>query len=214
MGGNSKIKILHLIDSAEISGGERYLLDLIKHTDRFFEHHVVLPYPGPFEGMLREHHCRYLLISMERKFSFRSIEKIRQYLKKEQINIVHTHGYRSNLYGRLAILFTGVSNIATVHVSLYDYLETPAFIRRVYLLIEKMTSYLTSRYICISEAMKKDLLKMGIKNEKVIVIHNGVDLDVFHPRPADESLFQALGIHGNRPVIGTIGRMVTEKGQI
>ena len=214
MGSSSKIKILHLIDSAEVAGGERYLLDLIKHSDPTFEHFVILSSAGPFEKMLKDQHFRYELISMEHKFSFRSVRKIRCSIKNEKINIVHTHGYRANLYGRSASLLTDVSHIATIHVSLYDYLDTPAFIQRIYLFIEKMMSFRTSKYICISAAMRHDLLKMGIKDEKIIVVSNGVDLAVFHPRPVDESLFQALSIHGNRPVIGTIGRMVSEKGQI
>jgi glycosyltransferase involved in cell wall biosynthesis len=209
-----KIKIAHLIDSAGIAGGERYLLDLIRHSDPSFEHFVILSSAGPFERMLKDQNCRYVFISMERKISCRSIRKIRQFIHEEKINIVHTHGYRANLYGRSASLLTDVSHIATIHVSLYDYLDTPAFIRRIYLLIEKMMSFRTSKYICISAAMRHDLLKMGIKNEKIIVIHNGVDLDIFHPRQADGSRCDALGISENNPVIGTVGRMVTEKGQI
>jgi glycosyltransferase involved in cell wall biosynthesis len=209
---------LHLIDSAEVAGGQRYLLDLIRHSSPSFEHIVVLAYQGPFEGMLKDQKCPYVPISLERKISLNSLKKIINYVGNEKITIVHTHGYRSNLYGRLASTFTGVRNITTIHVSLYDYVDTHPFIRRIYLHIEKITSPLTSKYICISEAMKKDLRRMGIKNEKIIVVHNGVDLDIFHPRQGggyqEESLKIGSGIGADNPVIGTVGRMVTEKGQI
>lgn len=214
MGENTRAKIAHLIDSAEIAGGQRYLLDLIRHSDPSFEHCVILGIPGPLERMLKDQHCRYELISMERKYSFRSVNKIKNYIRDAKISIMHTHGYRANLYGRSACLMTDIHHIATVHVSLYDYLDTPACIRQIYLLIEKLMSFKTSKYICISEAMRHDLIRMGIKDEKLIVIHNGVDLDVFHPRLDDERLSQALGIEENQPIIGTVGRMVSEKGQI
>lgn len=208
------IKILHLIDSSEMAGGQRYLFDLIRHSDPSCEHIVVLSFEGPFTKLLREHHCKYGLISTDSRFSINSIWKIRKFIHDEKINIIHTHGYRANLYGRLACLLKGIGNVTTVHVSLFDYVDTPPLLRRLYILVERITSGLTSRYICISMAMKNDLIKMGVQNDKIVVIHNGVDLDVFQPRQSDARLYDALGIGENRPVIGTVGRMVTEKGQI
>ena len=208
------IRILHLIDSAEVAGGERYLLNLIRHSDPAFEHRVVLPYQGPLAKQLQELRCGYLPVRMEKKFSLGSIRKIRAHIRGERIRIVHTHGYRSNLYGRLAGWFAGVAHVATVHVSLYDYVDTPLPVRKLYLLVESTTSRLTSKFICISTAMKDDLLKMGIPEDKTVVIHNGVDLDVFHPREPDGRIAGELLVAGHRPIIGTVGRMVTEKGQV
>lgn len=208
------VKILHLIDSAEMAGGQRYLLDLIRHSDACFEHSVCLSGPGPFERMLKDQNCRYVFISMKKKFSLRSIRKIRKLVQDEKIRIVHTHGYRANLYGRSACLLKGINNIATVHVSLYDYIDTPPLFRWTYILMERMTSGLTSTYICISKAMKNDLLKMGVCDAKIAVIPNGVDLDVFHPRTADKNLYEALGVNKDHLIIATVGRMVTEKGHV
>ena len=209
-----KIRVLHLIDSSEIAGGERYLLDLIRRSDPAFEHFVVLSYEGPFSGQLRDYQIRYILVSMKSRFSMKSICKIRDFILNEKIDIVHTHGYRCNLYGRLACLSTGISNLATVHVSLYDYVDTPSWLRLAYLLTEKATSPLASLYICISDAMRDDLRALGIRDEKLMVIQNGVDLEVFYPRESSANLYDELRIGRHRPIIGTAGRMVTEKGQI
>ena len=214
MGNHPKTRVLHLIDSAEIAGGERYLLDLIRHSHPSFEHIIVFSYEGPFAQQLRDRHIPHVLIGMQSRLSIKSIFKIRKYIREQKISIVHTHGYRCNLYGRLACLFTGIRNIATVHVSLYDYVDTPPWLRRVYLLVEKLTSFMTSNYICISDAMRDDLHKLGIRKGKTVVIHNGVDFDVFYPHEPDVKLYDDLNISSNRPVIGTAGRMVTEKGQL
>jgi len=213
-GNMPKIRVLHLIDSSEIAGGERYLLDLIRRSDPTFEHIVVLSYEGPFSGQLRDHQIRYILASMKSRFSMKSICEIRDFILNEKIDVVHTHGYRCNLYGRLACLSTEISNLATVHVSLYDYVDTPSWLRRAYLLIEKATSPLASIYICISDAMRDDFRSLGIRDEKLIVIQNGVDLEIFYPRESSANLYDELRIGSHRPVIGTAGRMVTEKGQI
>jgi len=207
------LKILHLIDSSGIAGGERYLVDLISHSDPAFDHQVVLSHKGPLEDVMQGCHMGYDIVSMERKISIHSVRELRSLITAQHPDIVHTHGYRANFYGRLASLAMPVKHITTIHVSLYDYLDTPRAIRRMYLMAERVLSFKTSHYICISEAMKNDLLKMGIANEKITVVHNGVDLEVFYPRPIRESLYCELGIGDNRPVIGTVGRMVPEKGQ-
>lgn len=214
MGKCHETRVLHLIDSSEVAGGERYLLDLIRCSDPAFEHIVVLSYEGPFSSQLRDQQIRYILVRMNSRFSMRSICKIRDFILNEKIDIVHTHGYRCNFYGRLACLSTGTRNLATVHVSLYDYVDTPPWLRRAYLLVEKATSPLASSYLCISDAMRNDLRSLGIRDEKLMVIHNGVDLEVFYPREPPANLYDELRIGSHRPVIGTAGRMVTEKGQI
>ncbi len=208
------MKILHLIDSSGVGGGERYLADLIRHSDSTFRHHIVLPSDGPLEDVLQNQHIEYDIVSMDYRQLINSIRKLRYLINILHIDIVHTHGYRANFYGRVASLLARVKHIATIHVSLYDYLETPRYIRSIYLWVEKILSFRTSKYICISEAMKGDLLKMGIGKEKIEVIHNGVDLKVFYPHPVRDTLLKELGVYNCRPIIGTVGRMVPEKGQI
>ena len=207
------LDILHLIDSAGLAGGERYLLDLIRCSGPPFRHRVVLYRPGPLEEMLEQEGIAVTRIPMTGRFSLSALTRVRRILCRKRIPILHSHGYRSNLLGRLAVIGTAARQIVTVHVSLYDYVDTPPFLRRIYLGIERMTSPLTAKYICISQAMRKDLLRMGIPEAKLVLIPNGVDLERFHFRPADEALRRALGVQGRSPIIGTAGRMVTEKSQ-
>ncbi len=207
------LDILHLIDSAGLAGGERYLLDLIRYSGPPFRHRVVLYRPGPLEEMLEQEGIAVTRIPMTGRFSLSALSRVRRILCRERIPILHSHGYRSNLLGRLAGIGSAARRIVTVHVSLYDYVDTPPFLRQVYLGIERMTSPLTAKYICISQAMRKDLLRMGIPEAKLVLIPNGVDLERFHPRPPDETLRRALGVQGRSPLIGTAGRMVTEKNQ-
>lgn len=208
-----KITVLHILSSAGIAGGERYLQDLIKYAGRSIKHLIVLPYAGPFMQVLEEYKCHFIIINMKKKLSIRAIVALVQYIKNHKVDIIHTHGYRANFYGRIVCMIRGVKNVSTVHVSLYDYIDTPLLIRYTYIFLEKILSYWTSIFICISNSMKEDILNHGIDPRKIVVIQNGVDLERFYPRPAREKLKEELGINTNGHVIGTVGRMVTEKGQ-
>jgi len=81
-------------------------------------------------------------------------------------------------------------------------------------LLEKCFSLKTEKFICISNAMKNDMLKVGIPSNKAVLIENGVDLERFYPRSEIVKISKLLGIKAQGPVIGTISRMVSEKGQI
>jgi glycosyltransferase involved in cell wall biosynthesis len=212
--GEKKITILHLIDSAGVSGGERYLLDLIKHSNEIFEHIVVLPYSGPFELMLKDRGYRYVIIGLAHKNALPSILALTKCINKNKVDIIHTHGFRANFYGRIAGMLGKIRDVSTIHVSLYDYVDTPFLIRQVYILFERMLSFKTSKFICISKAMANDMIRLGVGENKISLIHNGVDLDRFFPRLVLEEKKRELGVATGVPVIGTIGRMVTEKGQI
>ncbi|NOY70453.1 MAG: glycosyltransferase family 4 protein, partial [Deltaproteobacteria bacterium] len=99
-------------------------------------------------------------------------------------------------------------------IMLYDYIDTPAWKKWLYMAVEKATSPVTSRFICISPAMAKDTGRLGVSRQKISIIHNGVDLKRFCPGKRNRAFAHRLGISKSGPVIGTVGRMVTEKGQV
>ena len=208
------VKVFHIISSAAIAGGERHLLDLIKYSNKSIQHIVGVPYPGPFVQALEEMGCSYVVVQLKHRFSLNALRNLIQWIRLNNVNIIHTHGYRANFHGRLAGLLTGLKCITTVHVSLFDYLDTPLVIRYFYIFLEKVFSFKTKKYLCVSNAMLADMLKLGIRRHKIILIHNGIDLDRFYPRSNNNEFKKKLGINSETRLIGTVGRMVTEKGQI
>lgn len=206
--------ILHVIGSTGFGGGERYLLDLIRFSSMGYRHVAAAPHHGPLTGQMDAagYDCR--VISMPRIPSITSIIRLCRICRLEKVDIVHSHGFRANLYGRLAAVLCRKPHVATVHVSLYDYLETPPLIRCFYRLVEKYSSPVTRRFICISESMAADLRRLGIRADRMIVVENGIDADRFSAAYDVHTIKRKFGISGRHPVIGTVGRLVSEKGQI
>ena len=208
------IRVLHILSSAGIAGGERYLLDLVRFSQAGFRHDIVLPQRGPIEHLFKDVDVTFKIIDMRRQFSLSALYRLTRLAKKNAIDIIHTHGYRANFYGRLAGVAAVKKCIATVHVSLFDYLYTPMMKRYGYLLIEKVFAFKTKTFLCISEAMERDIHKLGIPKRKTRLIYNGVDMETFYPRPDQEVYKKRLGIAPEVNLIGTVGRMTPEKGQI
>jgi len=67
------------------------------------------------------------------------------------------------------------------------------------------------RVITICEGLKNDMIIRGIDKEKIFVVGNGVNLDVFSPKEKDISLIQKYNLQG-KTVLGFIGSFYHYEG--
>ncbi|MEW6077771.1 MAG: glycosyltransferase family 4 protein [Thermodesulfobacteriota bacterium] len=206
--------VLHVIGSGGPGGGERHLLDLIRYSSRAYRHVTVIPYAGYLNREMEAAGHRYQIIPMPRQPSPAALIHLCRLCREAGADVIHSHGFRANFYGRLAALLTRRPHVVTIHVSLFDYRDTPPALRRFYRIIESWSSRITRRFICVSEAMAADTRKLGISPDKIIVIYNGIDPVRFSRAFDVEAIKMKLGITGRSPVIGTVGRLVPEKGQV
>ena len=65
----------------------------------------------------------------------------------------------------------------------------------------------------VSTAVRQGLLELGLPADKCTVVAEGLDLEIFQPRPADPVLRAALGVGEMEPVITLVGGLVDWKGQ-
>ena len=67
--------------------------------------------------------------------------------------------------------------------------------------------------IAVSNATKQFHVEQGILSDKLQVIYNGVDTDVFRPAPAFGTLRRQLGLSDSAVLIANIGQICLRKGQ-
>ena len=65
--------------------------------------------------------------------------------------------------------------------------------------------------ICITQALADEMVSRGVDSNKITLVHNGVHVDRFTPRPVDRDLENTLGTKGN-VVIGYVGSIVDYEG--
>ena len=99
-------------------------------------------------------------------------------------DVLHVHGPRAALWGRLAALGLGGRGptvVYTVHALAAPHEPGPR--RAVLLGIERALARRTDRFIAVSAAQKREIVSAAIAPpERVAVIHNGVDVDRYAPR--------------------------------
>ena len=128
-------------------------------------------------------------------------------------DLVHTHTWYGALAGYLAKLLYQVPFVATVHS-----LEPLRPWKReqlgnAYLLsswVEKVALENADRVVAVSSAVKEDVLAhFDVAPEKVAVIPNGIDPDLYRPVD-DDSARRELGVEGD--YILFVGRTSRQKG--
>jgi glycosyltransferase involved in cell wall biosynthesis len=60
------------------------------------------------------------------------------------------------------------------------------------------------RIVTLAEVMKKHIISKGVEPERVVVIPNSVDTEIFKPRPRDRELAERLGIRTDETVLGYV----------
>lgn len=100
---------------------------------------------------------------------------IRKMIKKLSPDIVHTHTSKAGIIGRIAAWLSGVPLIVhTVHI--LPFVNVNLILKFLYLLLEKMVSYITDKYINVSAGMKETSLRYKIGAEsKHSIIYSGFD---------------------------------------
>jgi glycosyltransferase involved in cell wall biosynthesis len=133
--------------------------------------------------------------------------------RRERFDIVHTHAPKTGVLGRIAARLTGVPVIVNTVHGLYG-TDGGALRRALFLFLERIAAMCSSYEFCQSSEDLETLRRLRIvRPERSMAIGNGVDLTVFDRSEAARTATRAaLGVDNNTLVIGSVGRMVWEKG--
>jgi glycogen synthase len=132
-------------------------------------------------------------------------------------DLVHCHTWYTHLGGVMAKLNYGIPLVITVHS-----LEPLRPWKREQLgggydfslWVEKTALEMADAVIAVSEETKRDVLSLfDVKEERISVIHNGIDLSEYQAKEDPETL-RSLGVDPDRPYLLFVGRITRQKGII
>ena len=204
------VRILQLISSAGYYGAEAVATSLSLELGKL-GHEVVL---GIFEnshnphleiaGKAREHNLALEIIRCQGKMDRKAIHAVRRCVAEHHIDVMHTHGYKSDLYGIAAASRLRVPVVATCHN--WTGASLPL---RLYSILDRAVLHRAQHIAAVSEQVRRKLVQFAIPKAKIRVIANGVAIDSF--RNARPALREEFGLD-QRPVVGVVGRLSSEKG--
>jgi glycosyltransferase involved in cell wall biosynthesis len=133
--------------------------------------------------------------------------KIRELVKALKIDVVHAHGYKTDIYCYFALRGAKVPLVSTCH-TWYDndwklalYGKVDRFVLRSF-----------DGVVAVSEDVRGQLLRAGVSPNKVRLIRNGIDLTPFAGAVPSLREQYSSAVDQGRMVVGLVGRLAREKG--
>ncbi len=207
----SLMKVLHVITGLGVGGAELQLRSILQHT-RHDSEVVTLYNPGPVADMIRADGGRVADLGMTRNTQLSALLRLRRLIRHGGYDVVHTHLYRSQVYGRPAAWLAATPVVLSTEHSIGEtHLERRPMTRGVRALY-LATEFLSDATIAVSGTVRERLLAWGVRDRRVTVIPNGVDLQrVAFDASARDRVRAGFGIPDDAYVIGVLGRLDPNK---
>jgi alpha-maltose-1-phosphate synthase len=130
-------------------------------------------------------------------------------------DVVHCHTWYSHFAGCLIKQLAQVPLVLTTH-SLEPHrpwkVEQLGTAYHASSWIERTAYENADGVVAVSSSMKRDVNALyNVSDDRIQVIHNGIDLDQYRPTPNPE-LVRSLGIDPTRPYVLFVGRITRQKG--
>ena len=139
-----------------------------------------------------------------------------------EADVVHSHTWYAGMAGHLASLLYGVPHVLTAH-SLEPLrpwkAEQLGGGYRISSWVEQTAVNAADAVIAVSSGMREDVLRVypTVDPNRVHVVRNGIDTDVWYPAEAQESspgesVLTDIGVDRGRPIVAFVGRITRQKG--
>lgn len=178
-----KPNVLHIIDSFEPGGTESQAVQLVRllhESGRYRVHLACLNNQGTLrvdaEGLGLGEITEYPLNSFyDRNFAVQ-LRRCVRFLREQEIDIVHTHDFYTNIFGMTS------SRLAGVPARIASKRETEGFRSSMQKRAERYAFALANSVITNSDAVRNRLIAEGVREKKLTTVYNGLDVHRVTPQ--------------------------------
>ena len=165
---------------------------------------------NPFVTAAREAGVETSVIGERFRFDRRVIRALGRILESKAPDIVQTHNVKSHFLFRLS----GPAN-RRPWIAFHHGYTTTSLTMQAYNQLDRWSLRAADRVVTVSQAFARDLARLGVRQDRIRVLHNSVDAS----RAASEEITEAarslkarMGIASGERIILSVGRLSHEKG--
>jgi L-malate glycosyltransferase len=198
-----KPNVLQLVHGFIEGGSERQMIQMVKllHDSGDYHVHVAsLSTGGLLRPLIEQFGVPIIDLPLTSFYDVNMVRQTRQFisfLNKHRIDIVHAHDFYSNIFGMTGAALAGVrGRVASKR-------ETTGTRTRAQSTVERNAFKLAHAVVANAKAVRDQLIKEGVRRDKVSVIHNGIDLSRFQRNGDRNKVLQRLNLASlaGRPII-------------
>ncbi|MDQ2799440.1 MAG: glycosyltransferase family 4 protein, partial [Armatimonadota bacterium] len=144
-------------------------------------------------------------IRVMRQGDWQDFGRLRRYLRENKTDVMHVHWSLDMVVPGFA------ARLEDVPVRILSRHMPYPFKNRLGTML--YSRYLFTRMVTVSNSVRETLLRCGVANEKIEVIHHGTDVEAFSRTTLDRKVARhELGIPDDSVAVGIVGRIAPEKG--
>lgn len=195
------MKVLHINAGLEEGGAKTHILSLLSQFPQEKVELLVLE-EGSVAQEARLIGIKVCIVNQNSRYDLTILSEIINYIKRNQFDIVHSHGARANLLIALIKKKFSSTWIATVHSDpRLDFMDK-GLKGRIFSSLNIWSLKKADKLIVVTDNIKKELIKSKVLSEKIFVVYNGI---IFDGKPAiknNHTLFTMTCIARLHPVKG------------
>jgi glycosyltransferase involved in cell wall biosynthesis len=204
------VTILQLISSEGYYGAESMLLALARTLPGLGCGSIVgvfrdaRAHNGELEKRAAQMGLQVESVPCAGRWDWRTVGRVRRLVEAHGVDVLHTHGYKADIYGYAAAWPNRAALVATCH-------NWPSRLpsMRVYAGLDRLVLRQFDRVATASGPVAEVLSRWKVPSYKLKTIPNGVDMQPF--REPAQSLRGEFGA-GPERLVGFVGRLVPDKG--
>jgi glycosyltransferase involved in cell wall biosynthesis len=200
--------ILCTIDTTGPGGAETVFLELVKNLDRGkYNPYIIIKDKGWIYDEVLKIGLYPEIIKMEGSFNIKYLFKLIKFIRRNKIDLIHSHLLGSNVYCSIAGIFCRVPVISTFHGTVDSNLND-RMLSIKFSLINRGSKYI----VFVSNHLKNYYLSFtSLCKAKSVTVYNGVNTERFLI-PKTNGVRKELGFSNNDILIGSIGNIRDSKG--
>lgn len=210
--------VLHTRVMAGTGGGpEKTILRSSKYVDPA-RYGMVAAYMHPPDdpgidvlmAQAKEQGCGLIPVADRGPFDWRCLREMGALCDRLDVRIWHGHDYKSNLFGLL--LARGrprMRLISTVHLWTEE-----TWRLKLYRKVDEWCLRRYQRVIAVSEALADRCRQVGVRSDRLVTIHNAIELDDWQRTMDRSEARRVLGLPTDRLILGSVGRLSVQKGLV
>lgn len=206
----NRISVCHVIEGGAWAGAEVQVATLLRALSKCpdISLHAIVLQEGRLADELRTFGVDVQIVS-ERQRSFpRVISECSEFLKRKNIQILHSHNYKENL---VALLLSRICNVPHLVRTEHGHPEPYSAVRNpkhwcVLAANRIAAKYTAARIVSVSSDLGEFWMR-HVDPQKVTILRNGVDLERVRSSFSPAEAKQRLGISEDSFVVGVAARL-------
>jgi glycosyltransferase involved in cell wall biosynthesis len=201
-----RVRVLLIISSLEHGGAERQVVQLANHLDAScFDVQVCsLSSEVPLAETLNDH-GRLHIVDKRWRYDFTTVSRVARLMRELGTDLVHAFLFDAEIVARLAARRAGVRAVVASERN------TDYHMSVVHRIGQRLTRSMYHALIANSQSGKNFVMRtLGLADDKVHVVRNGVDVERFYQREAAAARAR-LGLPESGPVVGMVATFKRQK---